>query len=57
MRLIDRSSVCAVRSVRIVLDVYGDNSGVRDKDAREVTSVPIFRVGLVAPYVCRGEIR
>ena len=40
------STVC---SIRIVSDVFSDNSDIRDKDAGEVSAVLIFRVGFNTP--------
>ena len=41
-------NIRAVCGIRIVPYVYGDNSGVCGKDAREVQAVPRGRVGLAA---------
>ena len=41
-----RSNICTVCSIRIVFDVLGYNSDIRDKDAGELPAVLIFSVGL-----------
>ena len=50
------STVC---NIRIVSDVFSDNSDIRDKDAGEVSAVLIFRVGFNTPgnqQVGRNEV-